>query len=127
MHQQLCLASRNDPARPIRYYAGMANPTHDWYLKEWLRTLHKKQADIVRDLDWNKARVSLMIRGEQPYTREAINELATYLNLHPYELLMHPDEAMALRRLRQEAVRVVDTSVQLERASDLEQRDGTNG
>ena len=84
----------------------MAPPFHDWYLKEWLSTLRKKQADIARDLDWNKARVSLMIRGEQQYTRDAINELAAYLNIRPYELLMHPDDAMALRRLREDAVRI---------------------
>lgn len=82
----------------------MAAPQHDWYLKDWLRTLRKKQADIVRDLDWNKARVSLMIRGEQQYTRDAVNELAAYLSVHPYELLMHPDDAMRLRRLRDDAI-----------------------
>jgi transcriptional regulator with XRE-family HTH domain len=78
----------------------MAAPAHDWYLKQWLKTLGKKQADIVRDLDWNKARVSLTASGKQPYTRDDINELAEYLNLRPYELLMHPDDAMSLRRLR---------------------------
>jgi len=84
----------------------MNTPFHDWYLKEWLATLRKKQADIARDLDWNKARVSLMIRGEQQYNRDAINELAAYLNIRPHELLMHPDDAMALRRLREDAVKI---------------------
>jgi hypothetical protein len=82
--------------------------------------LKKKQADIVRDLDWNKARVSLMIRGEQQYTRDSVNELAAYLSIYPYELLMHPDDAMALRQLRQEALRVVE-------ASDPLSRTGTEG
>ena len=85
----------------------MAEPAHDWYLKEWLRTLHKKQADLVRDLEWNKARVSLMLSGKQQYTRDAINEVSAYLNIHPFELLMHPDDAMALRRLRTDLVRVI--------------------
>lgn len=84
----------------------MTAPFHDWYLKEWLATLRKKQADIARDLDWNKARVSLMIRGEQQYNRDAINELAAYLNIRPHELLMHPDDAMALRRLREDAIKI---------------------
>lgn len=79
---------------------------HDWYLKEWLRTLKKRQADIVRDLEWNPARVSLMINGKQQYTRDAVNELSTYLSLHPYELLMHPQDAMALRQLRKDALRI---------------------
>lgn len=99
----------------------MAKPGFDWYLKEWLATLGKKQADIVRDLDWNKARVSLMIRGDQQYTRDAINELATYLNLKPHELLMHPQDAMALRRLQSTAIEIAHA------ADDVEQRDGTNG
>ena len=40
------------------------------------------------------------------YNQDAVNEVATYLNVHPYELLMHPDDAMALRRLRTDLVRV---------------------
>jgi plasmid maintenance system antidote protein VapI len=106
--QEKSLAYQNDA--PIRacYLFRMAEPRHDWYLKEWLRTLHKKQADIVRELDWNKARVSLMMRGEQQYTRDAVNELAAYLNLEPHELLMHPEEAMANRNLRHELVRITN-------------------
>ena len=100
------LADRNDAEDGVWYCAGMATPAHDWYLKEWLQTLHKKQADIVRDLDWNKARVSLMLHGKQQYDRDSLNELSDYLNLHPYELLMHPKDAMALRRLRADLLRV---------------------
>lgn len=104
----------------------MAAPYHDWHLGDWLKVLKKKQADIVRDLDWNKARVSLMLRGDQPYTRDAVNELAIYLNLQPYELLMHPDDAMALRRLRNEALIVVETSKAID-ASEPGVRTGTDG
>lgn len=85
-------------------------PGYDWYLKEWLVTLGKKQADIVRDLDWNKAKVSLTLRGKQPYDREAVNELAAYLNLRPHELLMHPDDAMALRKLKEEALKIAHSA-----------------
>jgi hypothetical protein len=88
----------------------MADPRHDWYLRQWLRFYGKKQADVVADLDWNKARVSLMASGKQPYTRDAVNELADYLNLRPYELLMHPDEAMRLRRLRADMIRLAHES-----------------
>jgi hypothetical protein len=84
----------------------MVSPRHDWFLKEWLRYYGKKQADMVRELDWNKAKVSLTASGKQPYDREAVNEASAYLNLHPYELLMHPDDAMALRRLRQDAAQI---------------------
>lgn len=92
----------------------MAEPRHDWYLAQWLRTLGKKQADVVRDLDWNKAKVSLTASGKQPYTREEINEIADYLHLRPYELLMHPDDAMRLRRLRDEMIRLAHESETME-------------
>lgn len=103
--KQKSLAIQNDFAKSLLYYCGMA-PAFDWYLSEWLKALHKKQADIVRDLDWNKARVSLMISGKQQYNRDAVNELSLYLNIRPYELLMHPDEAMRLRRLKADAIRI---------------------
>lgn len=105
----------------------MAGPAHDWYLREWLSTLRKRQADIARDLDWNKARVSLMLRGEQPYTRDAVNELSAYLNLAPYELLMHPDDAMALRRLRADALKVAENSKGLDSLQHDERRNGSSG
>lgn len=104
--QEAILACRNDWFAPFGYAKRMT-PGYDWYLKEWLAALGKKQADIVRDLDWNKARISLMLRGKQPYDRDSLNELAIYLNLLPHELLMHPDDAMALRRLRHDAERIV--------------------
>ena len=101
-----CLGEQNDWPPDDWYHRRMADPRHDWYLKQWLKTLNRRQADIVRDLGWNKARVSLMLRGEQPYTRDALNELADYLHLKPYELLMHPEDAMNLRRLRAEMIRL---------------------
>lgn len=84
----------------------MGRPGYDWYLKEWLATLGKKQADIVRDLDWNKAKVSLTASGKQPYTRDDVNEIADYLSIRPYELLMDPEDAMRLRRLRTDAIKL---------------------
>jgi hypothetical protein len=61
-------------------------PGHDWYLKEWLATLGKKQ----------------------PYDRDSLNELAAYLHLEPHELLMHPADAMALRQLKATAKQIVE-------------------
>lgn len=118
--QEKRLACLNDPIRGNAYYMRMAIPRHDWYLKEWLRTLGKRQADIARDLDWNKARVSLMLRGEQQYTRDAVNEMAAYLNLRPYELLMEPADAMAMRRIRDEAIRAVAESQAQEPSPEIE-------
>ncbi len=119
--QEKSLACLNDACGVPWYICGMAAPGHDWYLKEWLATLGKKQADIVRDLDWNKARVSLMIRGDQQYTRDAVNEISLYLNLKPYELLMHPQDAMALRRIQSTAMEIAHV------VDSMDLKDGTNG
>ncbi len=88
------------------YYRRMAASRQDWFFSEWLKASGKRQRDVVQDLDWNKSKVSLMARGLQPYTREEVNELATYLNIRPHELLMHPDDAHAMRRLRAEMIRL---------------------
>lgn len=98
---------------------------HDWYLREWLAALGKRQADIVRDLDWNKSRVSLMLHGTQPYTRDAINEIAAYLNIREYELLMPPEQAMALRQLEASARQIVTIAHDADEEEPL--RDGTHG
>ena len=98
----------------------MAAPYHDWFLRQWLRSLGKRQADLVRDLELNKAKVSLTANGKQPYDRDLINSVSAYLNIAPFELLMHPDDAMALRGLRKEALKVVASSERLD-------RDGTEG
>ena len=84
---------------------------HDWFLTAWAKTLGKRQTDFVNDLEWNRSKASLVWRGAQPYTRDMVNEVSTYLNIHPYELLMHPDDAMAIRRLRSSAKQIA--SVQL--------------
>lgn len=100
------------------YSVRMAKPGHDWYLNEWMASLGKRQADIVADLDWNPAKISLMLRGKQQYNRDAVNQLAEYLNLRPYELLMHPEDAMSMRRLLDTAVRIAAEERQPYRAED---------
>ncbi len=87
----------------------MAKPDHDWFLKQWLAATGKKQRDVVADLEWNKAKISLMVSGQQKYTRDEVNELSTYLNIRPFELLMHPDDAFAMRRIHESAAKFVVT------------------
>jgi hypothetical protein len=81
-------------------------PAHDWYLPEWMEQYAKIQADLEQDLDWNKSKASLMMRRKQRYHRDDVNQVAAYLNLQPYELLMHPQDAMAIRQLRIDARRI---------------------
>ena len=115
---------RNDRSHRRAYYRAMAKPHHDWFLKEWLKQLGKRQTDVVKDLGWNKARISLMVNLKQPYERDALNQLAEYLNLKPHELLMHPEDAMALRQLRGAAVQIVRVARPNE---DDDKLTGTNG
>lgn len=81
----------------------MAVARHTWYLRDWLRAEGKLQADLEKDLGMNKAKVSLLANGKQPYDQDDISEIAEYLKIRPYELLMHPEEAKAIRQFRASA------------------------
>lgn len=81
----------------------------DWYLKDWLAATGSTQADLVRRTDYPKAKVSDLVTGKQRYNRDILNDIALALNIKPHELLMHPEDAMALRRMKslaEEMVRV---------------------
>jgi hypothetical protein len=77
----------NDRAGRRFYISGMPTPSHDWYLRDWAKQLGKR-------------RVSLLFSGKQPFSRDILNDVAAYLNIKPHELLLHQEDAMALRRLR---------------------------
>ena len=79
---------------------------HDWYLPQWLGTLHVRQAELERLTGWDKRKASFLMTGKQPYKRETVNEAARALNIQPFELLMHPADAFALRRLRETALSI---------------------
>jgi transcriptional regulator with XRE-family HTH domain len=81
---------------------------HQWYLAEWAKVLGKTQADAVREMGWNKTTASHLWNGKQRYSQDYVDELAIWFGLRPYELLMSPDLAMAIRRLRDAAPRLVD-------------------
>jgi hypothetical protein len=79
----------------------------DWYLKEWLGATATSQADLVRLTDYPKAKVSDLVNGKQRYNRDILNDVARALNIQPFELLMHPDDAMAQRQMQQAVERFV--------------------
>jgi hypothetical protein len=79
----------------------------DWYLKEWLQATATSQADLVRLTDYPKAKVSDLVTGKQRYNRDILNDIAAALNLTPPDLLMHPEDVMALRRMRAAAEQIV--------------------
>ncbi len=82
--------------------------SHHWYLAEWAEMLGRTQADAVRELGWNKSTASHLWNGKQRYSQDYVDEVAIWLTLRPYELLMPPDLAMAIRRLRDAAPRLAD-------------------
>ena len=79
----------------------------DWYLKEWLAATNTSQADLVRLTDYPKAKVSDLVTGKQRYNRDILNDVANALNVYPFELLMHPSEAFARRRITKLAEEMV--------------------
>lgn len=80
---------------------------HGWFGAQWLAYYEKYQADLIRDLRWSRAKASDVVTGKQRYNQDIVEELALYLNLHPSELLLHPDDAMANRRLKQAVRQIV--------------------
>lgn len=82
----------------------------DWHLQDWMRLAGKRQADLVKELGWAKGRANKFFHGQHPYRREIVNELAGWLQIAPYELLMDPEEALRLRRLRDAAMAVAGVS-----------------
>lgn len=79
----------------------------DWYLSDWLKTLQVSQAELGRRTDYPKAKVSDLVTGKQRYNRDILNDISSALHLQPHELLMHPEDAMGLRQMRQAAKDIV--------------------
>lgn len=89
-------------------------PRFDWYLKEWMTSLDLSQADLQRLAGWGKRKASELVNGSTRYNRDVINEVCAALNLRPFELLMHPDDAMAIRRFRDSALKLAaDNNLEL--------------
>ncbi len=80
--------------------------TRDWHLQQWMAHAKKRQAHLVSDLGWSRRKASEVFNGDQPYKRETVNELSEWLQIEPFELLLPPEEAIALRQLRSSALRI---------------------
>lgn len=79
---------------------------NDWHLRAWLSHFGKNQTSLVTEAGFNKSTANFLWHGRQPYRRDYVNRIAAWLGLRPYELLMHPSEALAIRGYR-EAARMV--------------------
>lgn len=102
--------ARTDIVDQFSHHPIMAAPERgDWYLREWFATLGKIQRDLVTQLDYPPATANALWHGVQRYRRDHIQDISALLNVQPYELLMPPEEAMALRRLRSAIAEVAST------------------
>lgn len=120
--------SSTDDLRRVSHDVNMAAPTgHDWYLREWFAVLGKKQRDLITGLDYQPAQAHRLWHSLQPYRRDNVEEISAFLNIAPYELLMPPEEAMALRRLRSAIAEVAKAEPVAEPVSDGAERTGTEG
>ena len=95
----------------VSYIRNMAStPAFDWYIAAWLASLGMTQSELQRRAGWSKRKASNLVSGAQPFNRHSLNEAARATNLFPYELLMHPEEANAIRRMRASAVAIAAES-----------------
>jgi transcriptional regulator with XRE-family HTH domain len=83
----------------------------DWYINEWLKATGTSQAELCRRTDYPKAKVSDLVNGHQRYNKDIINDVAAALNIQPFELLMHPADAMKQRRINKLAHEIVEVPV----------------
>ena len=71
-----------------------------WYLQEWFATQGRIQRDLITKLDWLPAKANKVWHGVQIAKLDEVADIADLLQIAPWELLMPPEEAMKLRRLR---------------------------
>lgn len=73
---------------------------HPWYLGEWLEASENmSQAELGRKTELGKATISDLVNGKLQYSQTHLDLISIALNVRPYELLMPPAEAAAIRKI----------------------------
>jgi len=67
---------------------------------------------------FSKAKVCELVNGISRYNRDVVNSISDALNISPYELLMNPEDAHAIKTLRALALTIVSTTPQESSDSD---------
>jgi hypothetical protein len=88
----------------------LRKPKKDWFIREWMTACGVRfpHAFLQEKLDYSDGKASNVLTGKKRYDRDIMNEVADALNIQPYELLMHPEEAMALRKQREAALAIAN-------------------
>lgn len=91
----------NDASGALIYKRNMGSaPQHDWYLKEWLASLDTSVTWLERETGWTHRIASQLVNCRTRWNRDHLMLAARTLRISPFELLLHPDDAMQIRRLR---------------------------
>lgn len=88
------------------------SPQHDWYLKEWLATLGTTTAWLEAQTGWTHRIASQLVNRRLRWNRDHLSLAAATLNIAAHELLLHPEDAMAIRRVRESALSIAAESRQ---------------
>lgn len=90
----------------------MNNARHDWYLREWLQTLDCSITELRERTGWTHRIASQLTNRKLRWNRDHLCEAAFALHLDPWELLMHPSDAMEVRQLRASVALAADRRLQ---------------
>lgn len=105
---------------------GIPKSQINWYLPEWMASCGLEgrgaQAKMMKLTGWSRATMSQLYTGKQDYSPAVINAAAKALNAEPFELLVPPSKAHAMRRAMASAQEIVE----LAHESDGPEKDGTN-
>jgi transcriptional regulator with XRE-family HTH domain len=67
----------------------------------------KSQAEMARLAGWSKATMSQLYNQQQDLSTPILEAASEALKVEPFELLMPPERAMALRKFRETAAIIV--------------------
>jgi len=101
----------------------------NWFLKEWVDYTFPqergRQAAMMKRTGWSRATMSQLYNNDQDHSPRRVNEAARALHAEPWELLMLPERAMALRKIRASAEEIVHLAHDADEKSPIK-RDGTH-
>lgn len=77
-------------------------------MREWLDTLGCTVTQLRDRTDWTHRIASQLVNRKLRWNRDHLSQAATALHLDPWELLMHPSDAMEIRQLRAQVLRAAE-------------------
>lgn len=83
----------------------MAKSGPDWFFREWVTALSIRypHAWLQKELGYSDGKASNVLNGTKRYDKNIINDVSAAMKIQPYELLMPPELANAIRVMRKEA------------------------